>query len=110
MNQASVLLPGGSVFSDGGGSWPAFGTVVSSSAVPVLPATVVPGMAARTPVPYCTTPSMSVRISLAMWREVTRTGLPGGLPGRRVGRWRIPREAIVCAIEASSSGVASTWP
>ena len=80
---------------------------VFSSAVPVLPATVTPGIAAAVPVPSRTTPIISRRIVCATDPLITGT-LAAGLPGRNVGRGRRPPSAIVAATLAISSGVAST--
>jgi hypothetical protein len=81
-NQASVSV-GSLAWSSGGqlsgfsGSGSHF-LVVRSSAVPVLPATSTPGIAARTPVPPRTTASMS--------RSIVRA--TRGLVARSVAAWR----------------------
>src|SRR3954462_5008244 len=93
------------------GVWAPVGpTVEPSSAVPVLPATDTPGIAAAVPVPCWTTPTISVSTIRATRFDVT--WMPRDLPpcSSSVGRWRMPWLAIVSATTAISSGVASTLP
>ena len=67
-----------------------------SSAVPVLPATVTPGIAAEVPVPYCTTATIICWTWPATCRLVTCTKW-GGWCAWRVGIGRRPPIAIVAA-------------
>ena len=83
--------------------------MLSSSAVPVLPATTPEPSAADTPVPRATTATMSFLIVCAVCVEMTRRG-GASCPGRIVGvRW-IPSLAIAWATIAICSGVARTLP
>src|SRR4051812_43909118 len=98
-NQAVVLF----------GSW-AMLAVETSSAVPVLPATVTPGMAAALPVPYWTTAIIMSRTCEATLALTTRCFFR--LVPARGGSLRTPWLAIVAATEAICSGVALSvfWP
>ncbi len=82
-----------------------------SSAVPVLPATVTPGIAAEAPVPSRTTPIIR-RAHGARDRRRSSRACPalGGVAVQKLGCGRRPPSAIVAATVAISSGVASTWP
>src|SRR3954468_25084305 len=84
--------------------------VETSSAVPVLPATVTPGIAAARPVPYWTTAIIMSRTWAATLALTTRVRTR--LVPARWGLTRTPRLAIVAATEAISSGVAVSvfWP
>ena len=93
VNQASVL------FGSDGAVSPSAVRVSSSSAVPVLPATFTPGMAAAVPVPKPTTPIISSSIVEAILGEITRSRL-GALAGSSVGARRTPSFATVCATDA----------
>src|SRR5207302_6906752 len=82
-----------------------FGHWLFSSAVPVLPATTTPGIAAAVPVPDRTTAIISrrtVRATELLKARVARAGAPG----RKVGAGRRPSPAIVAAISAISSALA----
>ena len=86
------------------------GCVVSrSSAVPVLPATRMPSIAAAPPVPSRTTDSIMLPT-----RRATPAGTTclrsGGRPLSSVSRGRRPRPAIVAATHAICSAVACTLP
>src|SRR5205807_1129405 len=83
--------------------------VLSSSAVPVLPATSPGPSAALVPVPRSTTPTISRRIVCAVRASITRRATISG-PGTILGRYRTPPVAIVCEICAISRGVAATRP
>src|SRR3954452_18566626 len=98
-NQAVVLL----------GSW-AMSAVETSSAVPVLPATVTPGIAAARPVPYWTTATIMSRTWPATLALTTRRRTR--LVPARCGVMRTPLLAIVAATDAICSGVALSvfWP
>src|SRR3954469_22461852 len=84
--------------------------VLTSSAVPVLPATWMPGMAAARPVPPLTTAIIMLRTSPATLALTTR--LRGLRPPASHGLIRTPWLAIVWATEAMPSGVALSlfWP
>ena len=84
-------------------------TVLRSSAVPVLPATLTPGTAAPMPVPDVTTARMKRAITRAVRSLVARVCWPWA-PRESTGATRRPRSPIVAATVASSSGVASTTP
>src|SRR3954447_25125634 len=84
-------------------------TVLRSSAVPVLPATLTPGTAAPTPVPPVTTARMKRAITAAVRVLAARVSLPWA-PRESTGATRRPRRPMVAATVASSSGVASTLP
>src|SRR5204863_881196 len=112
-----VVVPCGQ---DSGGGAPAVvvagavglhGTVVFSSAVPVLPATVTPGMAALRPVPPATTPTIMRRIWWAT-RGVATRGPRAVRPllGMSVNGGRRPPRAIAAAIEVICRTVAWTLP
>src|SRR4051812_47461738 len=98
-NQAVVLL----------GFWAMF-AVETSSAVPVLPATVTPGIAAALPVPYWTTAIIMSRTCRATFALTTR--LRSRFVPARCGFTRTPWLAIVAATEAICRGVALSvfWP
>src|SRR3954463_7564458 len=72
--------------------------VETSSAVPVLPATVTPGIAAALPVPYWTTAIIMLRTWAATFALTTR--LRVRLVPARWGFTRTPWSAIVAATEA----------
>ena len=82
-----------------------------SSAVPVLPATSTPGIAAAVPVPERTTPSIISRTCAATRALTTRRRRTLSLRTIR-GRARRPRSAIVAPAAAICSGVARSrsWP
>ena len=84
-------------------------TVLRSSAVPVLPATLTPGTAAPMPVPSVTTARMKRAITAAVRVLAARVSLPWA-PRESTGATRRPRRPMVAATVASSSGVASTLP
>src|SRR3954453_13710707 len=98
-NQAVVLF----------GFW-AMLAVETSSAVPVLPATVTPGIAAARPVPYWTPAIIMSRPWPATFALTTRRR--SRLVPARWGLIRPPRLAIVAATDAICSGVALSvfWP
>ena len=83
--------------------------VSTSSAVPVLPATVTPGIAASTPVPNCTTATIICCTSPATCRLVTCTKW-GRWCACTVGIGRRPPIAIVAATSVISSALACTLP
>ena len=87
---------------------------VFSSAVPVLPATVTPGIAAAVPVPSRTTPIIRLRTVRATDALLTNGPPPraGTALGSKVGWGRWPPSAIVAATVAISSALACTspWP
>ena len=88
---------------------------VFSSAVPVLPATVTPGIAAAVPVPSRTTPIIRRR---TVWAtdgcssQRCRRRRAGAAAEVKVGWGRRPPSAIVAATVAISSALACTspWP
>ena len=88
--------------------------VVSSSAVPVLPATSTPGICACTPVPSRTTPTIRRADGVGHLRRVTRCVARGrGRAGSaRVSFGALPASAIVDATFTICSVVACTrpWP
>src|SRR5689334_1363217 len=88
----------------------AMSAVETSSAVPVLPATWMPGIAAARPVPPLTTAIIIERTSAATFALITR--LRGLRPPATHGLMRTPLLAIVWATEAMPSGVALSlfWP
>src|SRR3954470_12551032 len=88
----------------------AMSAVLTSSAVPVLPATWMPGIAAARPVPPLTTAIIMSRTWPATLALTTR--LRGFRPPATQGLMRTPRLAIVCATDAIPSGVALSlfWP
>ena len=88
--------------------------VLSSSAVPVLPATTTPGICAFTPVPPRTTPTIRRRTVRAVFGSTTRlVGAACGEAGSAsVSFGERPSSAIVAATFAICSAVAWTrpWP
>src|SRR5262245_51776046 len=88
----------------------AMSAVLTNSAVPVLPATWMPGIAAARPVPPLTTAIIIVRTSPATAELITR--LRGLRPPASQGLMRTPLLAIVWATEAMPRGVALSlfWP
>src|SRR3954471_18021228 len=98
-NQAVVLRGSG-----------AASAVGRSSAVPVLPATVTPGIAAAVPVPPRTTPIIMSRTWAATFALTARRRTR--LAPARWGLTRTPWLAIVAPTEAMPSGVARSlfWP
>ena len=89
---------------------PAPGPVVlRSSAVPVLPATVMPGICAEVPVPNSTTATIIRCTRLATRRLVTRTKW-GRWCARSVGIGRLPPIAMVAPTSVISSAVVWTIP
>ena len=105
-DHASVFLG-----ESGGGAFGSLEGVVvfSSSAVPVLPATVTPGIWAAVPVPNATTAIIICCTSRATWRLVTRTNR-GRWCASRVGIGSRPLIAIVAATSVISSALACTFP
>ena len=73
------------------------GVAVFSSAVPVLPATVTPGIAAEVPVPSRTTAIIRWRIVCATDSLMTSVPAVLALPSTNVGCGRRPPSAIVAA-------------
>ena len=91
--RADSLVPVRAELVSGGGLQALF-----SSAVPVLPATVTPGIAAEVPVPSRTTPIIrrrTVRATVARSRPATPPA--ASRRGRKVGGGRRPPSAIVAA-------------
>ncbi len=73
---------------------------VFSSAVPVLPATTTPGIAAAVPVPSRTTPIIRWRTVRATAGLIAFAPAAARAPGRKVGLGRRPPSAMVAATVA----------